>query len=107
MRGYPLRFLYGRNLLLLNNELRFPLINNMLLDFPFGKIGFSAIRGALFFDVGNAWESKLNGMYGSFGAGIRVALGYVTVLRFDFSRRTDFKSVGNHLNFDFFFGWNF
>ena len=107
MRGYPLRFLFGRNLVLMNNELRFPLINNMLLDFPFGKIGFSAIRGALFFDVGNAWEDKLNGMYGSLGAGIRVALGYVTVLRFDFSRRTDFKNVGNHFYFDFFFGWNF
>jgi len=61
----------------------------------------------LFFDAGNAWEDDFDQLYGSFGFGFRVALGYFTVLRFDFARRTDFRAVGNHYYFDFFFGWNY
>ena len=44
---------------------------------------------------------------GSFGAGFRVSLGYIIVLRFDFSRTTDFETISNSTDFDFFFGWNF
>lgn len=107
LRGYARRHFFGRHLVLLNNELRFPLVNDLLIGFPFGNIRFQAIRGALFFDVGNAWEDDFDGLVGSFGFGFRVALGYVTVLRFDFARKTDFKSVNNNYEFDFFFGWNF
>ena len=107
LRGYPRRFFYGRNLLLANNELRFPLINDLLIAMPIGALRFQAIRGALFFDAGNAWEKDIDGFFGSFGFGFRVALSNVTVLRFDFARTTDFKSVTNKYDFDFFFGWNF
>ncbi len=107
LRGYPLRFLYGKNLFLMNNELRFPLLNELSLGFPIGSMQFSYIRGALFFDLGNAWENQFNQMYGSFGFGFRVPLGYLTVLRFDFARRTDFRTVSKKFNFDFFFGWDF
>jgi outer membrane protein assembly factor BamA len=101
------RYFYGRNLLLVNNELRFPLVNDLFIGLPVGNLRFQAIRGALFFDVGNAWENEFDRLYGSFGFGFRVALGYITVLRFDFARRTDFRKVGNDYNFDFFFGWNY
>jgi outer membrane translocation and assembly module TamA len=57
----------------------------------------------LFFDTGNAWDKGNENLHGSFGAGARVSLGYVTVLRFDLSRNLDTKSWV----FDFFFGWNF
>jgi outer membrane protein assembly factor BamA len=107
LRGYPRRNFYGRNLLLVNNELRFPLVNDLLIGFPIGAMRFQAIRGALFFDAGNTWEDEYRDLVGSFGFGIRVSLGYVTVLRFDFARKTDFKSVSNKYDFDFFFGWNF
>jgi len=107
LRGYPRRNFFGRNLVLANNELRFPLVNDLFIGFPVGNLRFQAIRGALFFDVGNAWENKFDHLYGSFGFGFRVALGYLTVLRFDFARRTDFRTVGNNYDFDFFFGWNF
>jgi len=107
LRGYPRRYFYGRNLFLLNNELRFPLVNDLYIGLPIGDIRFQAIRGALFFDAGNAWEDDFDRLYGSFGFGFRVALGYFTVLRFDFARRTDFRAVGNHYYFDFFFGWNY
>ena len=117
LRGYQRREFYANNLLLVNNEIRFPLVNDLLISFPIGNMRFQAIRGALFFDVGNSWEDFKSspagpdygsqGLVGSFGFGFRVSLGYVTVLRFDFARKTDFKSVTNNYDFDFFFGWNF
>jgi Tol biopolymer transport system component len=103
LRGYSRRSFYGKNLVLVNNELRFPLIDNLIIGFPFGRIGFQAIRGALFFDSGNAWDKGSENLHSSFGAGARVSLGYVTVLRFDLSRNLDTQSWV----FDFFFGWNF
>jgi hypothetical protein len=36
-----------------------------------------------------------------------VALANVIVLRFDFSRTTDFEKISKSTDFDFFFGWNF
>ena len=107
LRGYPRRYFYGRNLILSNNELRFPLVNDLYIGMPFGNMRFQSIRGAVFFDAGNAWENDYDHLYGSMGFGFRIALGYITVLRFDFARRTDFRTVSNKYNFDFFFGWNF
>ena len=106
-RGYGRRAFYNRNVLFASNELRFPLIDRLLIGFPFGSLGFTGIRGALFFDVGSAWDDDFDQFYGSFGAGFRVSLGYLVVLRFDFSRTTDFKTVSSKTDFDFFFGWNF
>jgi outer membrane protein assembly factor BamA len=107
LRGYDRRAFYGRHLLLASNELRFPLIDNLYIGFPFGTVSFSAIRGALFFDAGNAWEDEFDQLYGSFGIGARISLGSVMVLRFDISRTTDFEKISKDTEFDFFFGWNF
>ncbi len=107
LRGYDRKAFYGKRLILINNELRFPLIDNLIIGFPFGKIGFEAIRGAFFFDAGNAWEDHFDQLYGSFGTGFRISFGYVIVLRFDFAKKTDFKSVSRETVFNFFFGWNF
>ncbi len=106
-RGYSRRAFYNRNVLFASNELRFPLVDHLLIGFPFGSLGFRGIRGALFFDVGSAWDDDFDQFFGSFGAGIRVSLGYLVVLRFDFSRTTDFKTISSETDFDFFFGWNF
>jgi hypothetical protein len=106
-RGFDRRQWYSRNILFASNELRFPLIDDLLIGFPFGGLGFRGIRGALFFDVGSAWNDDFDQFYGSFGTGFRVALGYVVVLRFDFTRTTDFKTISPRTDFDFFFGWNF
>ena len=107
LRGYDRRAFYGRHVVLASNELRYPLINNLSIGFPFGKISFHAIRGALFFDAGNAWEDEFDQLYGSFGIGARISLGYVMVLRFDISRTTDFETISRKTDFDFFFGWSF
>ncbi|UCD17803.1 MAG: hypothetical protein JSV44_02555, partial [Candidatus Zixiibacteriota bacterium] len=106
-RGYDRREWYTRNILFASHELRFPLIDNLLVGFPIGGIGFHAIRGALFFDVGSAWEDEFDQFLGSFGAGFRIALGRMVALRFDFTRTTDFETISERTDFDFFFGWNF
>lgn len=106
-RGYDRRAFYDRNILFASNELRFPLIDALLIGFPIGGMDFRGIRGALFFDVGSAWEDEFDQFIGSFGWGFRVNLGYVVLLRFDFARTTDFHSVSPNFDFDFFFGWNF
>ena len=67
--------MYNRNVLFASNELRFPLIDNLLIGFPFGGLGFRGIRGALFFDVGSAWDDEFDQFLGSFGTGFRVSLG--------------------------------
>jgi Tol biopolymer transport system component len=107
LRGYSRRAFYGRHVLLFSNELRFPLIDNLFIKFPLARLGFQAIRGALFFDAGNAWDEEFGRMKGALGIGARVSLGYIMVLRFDFARRTDFKKIDTKTRFDFFFGWNF
>ncbi len=106
-RGYDRRQWYARNVVLASHELRFPLVDNLLVGFPIGGIGFQAIRGALFFDVGSAWDDDFDQLLGSFGAGFRVSLGQLVVLRFDFARTTDFEKISDRTDFDFFFGRNF
>ncbi len=107
LRGYPWRSLWGSKMVLYNQELRFPLVDRFLLRFPFGAMEFSAFRGALFFDVGNAWNDDFEQWRAALGAGVRLALGGVFVFRVDAARRTDFKSIDSDTRWDFFFGWDY
>ncbi len=108
LRGYPWRSIWGSKLVLLNNELRFPLLDRLVIGLPFGNIDLSAFRGALFVDAGNAWNDGFGAWKGSFGGGVRLALGGVFVFRLDGSRRTPgFKSVDNESRWEFFFGWDY
>ncbi|HUU46299.1 MAG TPA: BamA/TamA family outer membrane protein [Acidobacteriota bacterium] len=107
LRGWPRRGEYARNVLLFSNELRFPLIDALFIGMPVARLGFRGIRGALFFDAGNAWDDEFGRMKGALGVGARVSLGYFAVLRFDWARRTDFRKLEDKTRFEFFFGWNF
>jgi hypothetical protein len=107
LRGYTRRGQYARNVILSSNELRFPMIDALIVGLPMTSIGLQAIRGAVFFDAGNAWESDFGRLQGAMGVGARVALGYLVVLRFDWTRQTDFKKIAPRTRFEFFFGWNF
>ena len=108
LRGYPWRSIWGSKLVMLNNELRFPLLDRLIVGLPFGNIDLSSFRGALFVDAGNAWNDEFDEWKGSIGMGTRMALGGVFVFRLDASRRTpDFKSIENNTNWEFFFGWDF
>jgi hypothetical protein len=121
LRGYPRYGLRGARYLLLNQEVRFPLLSGVAIRSPLvGTVGFPAIQGALFLDLGNAWEEVeeerlgFPGVLGSYGVGLRMSLGGPLVLRLDFARifAIDDKRELRIYRFDknrvdFFLGFNF
>ena len=118
LRGYKRWSLWGKKIFLINNELRFPFIDRFIINFPFGGMGFSSIRGAAFVDFGNAWDDKMDSVLGSAGLGIRFRLGGFLVLRYDFGKKFTLTDTHNLLNPNnvkvssgifqqFFFGWDF
>ena len=106
LRGYPRWSLRGRRIFLLSQEFRFPLIDLIGVRLPYFSLGFSQIRGALFFDVGKAWNNDFGTPLGSFGVGMRLPLGFLA-LRWDFGKTTDFSTVSKGYFTQFFFGWDF
>jgi outer membrane protein assembly factor BamA len=107
LRLYRRLSLYGQRQFLISQELRFPLFDAIGVRLPFGTIGFSGIRGAVFLDAGNAWTDRYPGLIGSFGVGFRMRFANYLVLRLDIGRRTDFKTISNSSISQFFFGWDF
>ncbi|MGA9115476.1 MAG: BamA/TamA family outer membrane protein [Bacteroidota bacterium] len=109
LRGWPRWSLRGEKLWLASQELRFPLLDELGLGFPFGRIGFRRIRGALFFDAGNAWDLSYGGTLGSVGGGIRLNLAGILVLRYDTGKRIEdnFTRLQEGLFHQVFFGWDF
>ncbi len=86
LRGYP-RYTYvaGSQAYMINAEWRFPLTDYLTLGFPFGEWRFPGIEGALFADVGRAWEAAYSqqGTIGSYGFSFRMNVGFPLVLRLD------------------------
>ena len=107
MRGYRRWSIRGEKIVFMSQELRFPFIDYLALHFPFGGLGFRAIRGAIFLDAGNAWNDHFPGLIGSTGFGFRLNMGGFLVLRLDFGRRTNFKRFTSGWFTQFFFGWDF
>lgn len=109
LRGYPRWSIRGEKLWLTSQELRFPFLDALGLQFPFGGLVFSSIRGALFFDAGSAWDDKYTETFGSIGGGLRMNFGGVLVLRYDIGKRIEnnFRSLQDGLFHQFFFGWDF
>ena len=108
LRGYNFRQFSGKRTILINNELRFPLIDRLLMGFPFGYIDFPMFRGSLFIDAARV-DGYIDdtGWIGSIGTGVEMNLGYLPVIRLNFSRRTDFETIDSDVNVDFFLGFNF
>jgi len=112
LRLYPRFRIWGTRAYVINNEYRFPFIDQMGVKFPFGTIGFRGIRGALFFDVGNVYNGELfnkewEETKGSYGFGFRMRIGRFLVLRYDIGRRTSFRKWPDTTYRQFFFGWDF
>ncbi|MCI0512678.1 hypothetical protein L0128_05660 [candidate division KSB1 bacterium] len=118
LRGYRRWSIWGTKLGLISQEFRFPFIDYFLVNFPFGGIGFSSIRGAAFVDVGNAWDQQLDQILGSYGLGVRFRLGGFLVLRLDYGRKFHVDHLRPHPTSafwklqpgtftQFFFGWDF
>ena len=109
LRGWPRWSIRGEKLWFSSLELRFPLLDELRVKFPFIGLGFFGIRGALFADAGGAWDNKYNSTLGSIGGGIRFNLFGVLALRYDIGKKIEnnFSSFQNGLFYQFFFGWDF
>ncbi|HHS50695.1 MAG TPA: hypothetical protein ENN07_06215 [candidate division Zixibacteria bacterium] len=106
-RGFPFYSFYGRNLVFASTELRFPVLDHLRMRFPFADINLRGINGAVFADVGQAWEDERKPLLGSTGVGLRMNLGNITCLRFDVAWKTDFHTGFQRPYYDIFFGWDF
>jgi len=99
----------GHNLLLGNAELRFPLIDHLVMGFP--PIYLRGIGGVFFLDVAGAWFNgegfkpftrqgsklfSLEDAQAAYGFGIRMSLGYF-VLRFDMAKSLDHYSTNYYV----------
>ena len=109
LRGWPLWGIRGKKIWIASEELRFPLIDELNINFPFGGMLFTAIRGAAYFDAGAAWDNVYTSTLGDFGVGLRFNLGGVLVLRYDIGKRIEdnFQRLQHGLFYQFFFGWDF
>lgn len=109
LRGWPRWSIRGEKLWLTSQELRFPFLDALGLQFPFGGLVFSSIRGALYFDAGSAWDDQYRTTFGSIGGGLRMNFGGVLVLRYDIGKRIEnnFQQLQDGLYHQFFFGWDF
>jgi outer membrane protein assembly factor BamA len=109
LRGWPRWGIRGEKLWLLSSELRFPLIDQVAVRFPFGGLSFWGFRGALFADAGGAWDDRYDQTLGSLGGGIRLNFGGFLVLRYDVGKRIEqnFTQLQQGIFQQFFFGWDF
>jgi outer membrane protein assembly factor BamA len=98
MRGWKYLDISGTRAILFNSEFRFPFIKEISVVWPL-PFQIRYINGALFTDIGNAWDAGThnNGLpfpkklYGGFGFGMRANLG-IFILRYDRGWPTDFES---------------
>lgn len=100
LRGFDFYEQVGTKFFLSNLEIRFPFIDAFFMTWPL-PVGFTNIRGALFVDLGSAWNDGFNfftksaggspmldDVLMSFGWATRVNLG-VFLLKYDIAWRTD------------------
>ena len=108
LRGYRFGSIGGRNMLMLNQELRFPFAKRLRMDFLSGSLWIAPIHGAFFLDIGNAWDNDLLGLFSSTGFGLRGALAGALVLRLDMGLRSlSVNTFPDDKFIQFFFGWDF
>jgi Tol biopolymer transport system component len=105
LRGTDLFEFKGESVLLINTEIRFPLIRQVIFGRPL-PLFIRDVQGVAFFDLGGVRRAghpfrpvvvenglpRLNDLTGGIGWGMRVNLGPV-ILRFDAAWRTDLKTT--------------
>jgi len=120
LRGYPRHSLAASRAVLLNQEWRFPISRSIGFRAPFvGALRLPGIEGAIFADAGSSWleDREPEGVWGSYGIGLRSPLIPPFVLRVDIGRRFRFGGdppvdFGRGTEFgdpfiDVFFGYNY
>ncbi|MGB8658747.1 MAG: BamA/TamA family outer membrane protein [Candidatus Zixiibacteriota bacterium] len=104
LRGYRYFDVSGSKFFLSNFELRYPFIEHLIMKFPL-PLTLHYISGAMFYDMGAAWDetkkfkggtsvdhTRLKDIKAGFGFGARANLG-LFVLRYDAGWATDFDRV--------------
>ena len=108
IRGYRWSEIKGRKMVMLNHELRFPFAQKLEMNFKSGSFWLAPIRGAIFLDLGNAWEQEFPGFLSSTGLGFRAALMGALVFRLDLGWKAEHVNIRPQEKFvQFFFGWDF
>ncbi len=109
LRGWPRFGIRGEKLWLSSVELRFPLIDQLIIKFPIVGLGFFNIRGAAFMDAGSAWDTYYKQTLGSIGMGIRINFLNAIVFRYDIGKKIEnnFSRFQPKLFYQFFFGYDF
>jgi Tol biopolymer transport system component len=120
LRGFDYGELAGTRVGLMNLEFRFPLIDQLRMAFPLW-LELRGVRGALFFDLGAAWDDTkafnvfgkdeqgrfhLDDLKASYGFGVSINLGFF-VLRWDLSQATDLVRGTRAARSDISFGGDF
>ena len=83
-------------------------LDQLVMVFPPGTMEFWNIRGALFFDVGNAWEDTVDSLAGSFGFSFRLLLAYSFIFRLDVAKTTeDFHGISKDTPVKLYVGASF
>ena len=95
-------------MVMLNHELRFPFAQKLEMNFKSGSFWLAPIRGAIFLDLGNAWEQEFPGFLSSTGLGFRAALMDALVFRLDLGWKAEYVNTRPQEKFvQIFFGWDF
>ncbi len=118
LRGYEYYELSGTRYFLANFEFRYPFVDYLKVDFPL-PMAIRYVTGALFYDMGSAWENDgawrgistaggthLEDIKSAFGFGIRANLG-IFVLRYDLAWKTNLNDVAAHPKYYFSLGADF
>lgn len=107
IRGYERRSFSGDQTLLVQQEVRFPLLRGLALQFP-GPIRFPAIRGVTFADAAWAWNGPFPVRAGAIGTGVAMGGIYFPELRVNFIWVTpDFHTYSHRPHTEFVIGFGF
>jgi hypothetical protein len=107
LRGYERRALAGTRTLLLQQELRFPLVRGLVFAIPAPWM-FPTVSGAVFADAAWGWEEGLVDRRGVLGSAVYLGGGYYPVIRWNFVWRTDdWRSFERTPGTQFVIGINF
>jgi Tol biopolymer transport system component len=121
LHGYGDYPLIGTKIAFSNLEFRFPLVDHLALAWPL-RIYLNGIRGALFFDLGAAWDEevdfrafhsgqgegpfRLEDLHAACGGRAALNLGFI-IARVDVSRPTDLSHWLGPWQGEFVLGWEF
>ncbi len=119
LRGHSDQPLVGTKVAYMNFEFRFPFIDGLLVAWPL-PLMLGGIRGAVFFDVGAAWENPrdfrpwvceggsctFRSVKSALGLRLAINMG-LAIIRWDLVRRSELSRWAGRSKSEFSLGWEF